>query len=231
VKIAIRAEGPTDIGVLAFDGSLTNGPMLILIEKLDCYQKLYSELGCTDEYNSIEWVYIHKKKIEDSSEKRKQVVLRGKKDKRKESIDTTLLKGFYNNSESFAFLAKEQDSDIAIFFVDTDNDVFEDRYQQTKLGLSKHNFNDTGVPMIPTKISESWLLCCLNKYKNCGKYEKLTSTKTSPQYPKNIRKASGFSEHEIAQNCDPNKINMPSFNRFREDFKKAVNSYIKGVCE
>ena len=63
MKIAIRAEGSTDIGVLAYDGSLSKGPMLILIEKLECYQNLYSELGCTEEYNSIEWVYIHKKTI------------------------------------------------------------------------------------------------------------------------------------------------------------------------
>jgi len=234
VKIAIRAEGSTDIGVLAFDGSLTKGPMLILIEKLDCYQNLYSELGCTEEYNSIEWVYIHKKEIEDSSEKRRQVILRGKKSKRKEFVnkkDEALLKGFYKNSESFAFLAKEQDSDIAIFFVDTDNDVFEDRYKETKLGLAKHNFNDTGVPMIPTKISESWLMCCLGKYKNCIEHENVSTDKTNPNRPKKVCERSGFTRHEIAQNCDPNKIDMPSFNRFREDFKKAVNFYINGVCE
>ena len=79
MKIAIRAEGSTDIGVLAYDGSLSKGPMLILIEKLECYQNLYSELGCTEEYNSIEWVYIHKKTIEDSSDNGRQVILRGKK--------------------------------------------------------------------------------------------------------------------------------------------------------
>ncbi len=233
MKIAIRAEGPTDIGVLAYDGSLTKGPMLILIEKLDCYQNLYSELGCTEEYNSIEWVYIHKKKIEDSSDKRKKVILRGKKSKREEFVnkkDEALLKGFYKNSESFAFLAKEQDSDIAIFFVDTDNDIFEDRYKETKLGLSKYNFNETGVPMIPTKISESWLLCCLSEYKNCIEYENATNNTKSPNYPKKVCDASGFTRHEISENCDPNKIDMPSFNRFREDFKIAINSYIRGVC-
>ncbi|SFV65620.1 hypothetical protein MNB_SV-12-214 [hydrothermal vent metagenome] len=36
---------------------------------------------------------------------------------------------------------------------------------------------------------------------------------------------------KIAQNCNPNKIDMPSFNRFREDFKMAVDACIGGVCE
>ena len=231
MKIAIRAEGSTDMGVLASDGSLIKGPMLILIEKLECYQNLCSELGCTDEYNFIEWVYIHKKKIENSSKERRNVILRGKKSQREELVDGDLLKSFYKNSESFAFLAKEQDSDIAIFFVDADKDSFEDRYQPTKLGLLKHGFNDTGVPMIPTKISEAWLMCCLSKYKNCIGHENVTTDKTNPNRPKEVCDRSGFTRYEIAQNCDPNKIDMPSFNRFREDFKKAVNFYINGVCE
>jgi len=54
VKIAIRGEGITDIGTMN-SGTLTKGAILLLIERLECYQKLYGELGCTDEYNFIEW--------------------------------------------------------------------------------------------------------------------------------------------------------------------------------
>lgn len=231
MKIAIRAEGSTDIGELNIYGSLEKGPMLILLEKLECFQNLYSELGCTAEYSFIEWVYIHKKDIESSSEKRKKVVLRGKKSQREASIDTVLLKGFYNNSESFSSLAKEKEADIAIFFVDVDKDSIEDRYRQVKLGLNKHGFKDTGVPMIPNKISETWLMCCLSKYKNCAEHENSTTDKSSPNYPKKVCDESGYTRHKIAENCDPNQIDMPSFNQFREDFKIAVNSYLSyEVC-
>ena len=115
---------------------------------------------------------------------------------------------------------------MAIFFVDVDKDSLTDRYAQVKLGLKKYGFCETGVPMIPDKISEAWLMCCLSKYEKCEEHEKATSDKTSPNYPKNVCEASGFTRHEIAENCDPNQINMPSFNQFREDFKGAINSYI-----
>ena len=232
MKIAIRGEGPTDIGVLNTDGSLEKGPMLILIEKLDCYQNLYNELWCTEEYNSIQWVYIHKKEIEQSPIKRKRVVLRGKKAQRDKSVDTALLRGFYNNSESFASLAKDRESDLAIFFVDSDKDSMEDRYKQVKLGLAEYGFDKTGVPMIPKSISESWLLCCLNSYQNCKKLEALTNDKSNPDYPKTLIRKSGKFHQEIAESCDSNRIDMPSFNRFREDFKVAINNYMNNkICK
>ena len=83
--------------------------------------------------------------------------------------------------------------------------------------------------MIPVKISEAWLMCCLSRYQNCSDYENSTTDKTSDKYPKKVCDASGYSRHEIAENCDPNRINMPSFNRFRDDFKAAAYSYIR-VC-
>jgi len=225
VKIAIRGEGITDIGTLN-NGSLTKGAILLLIERLECYQRLYHKLGCTEEYNSIEWCYIHKKEIERSSIKRKKVVLRGKKADRIEGADSHILKGFYNNSESFAYLAKEQETDMAIFFVDSDNEAFEVRYRQVKEGLKKGSFDITGVPMIPCKISEVWLLCCLENYINCSKLEALTNDKNHPDYPKTLISKSCKSHNEIAENCDPNMIDMPSFNQFREDFKMAINDYM-----
>jgi len=66
MKIAIRAEGHTDIGELAYDGNLKKGPMLILLEKLDCYQGLLNQLGYDRELDIddfVEWIYIHKNSI------------------------------------------------------------------------------------------------------------------------------------------------------------------------
>lgn len=227
MKIAIRGEGSTDIGSLEADG-LRKGPMLILLEKLDCYHELLSQLGFSDGLNVddfIEWNFIHKDEIKASSSERRTQIIRGKK-------GNTEAKGFYKNSEAFACLAKENNADIAIFFVDTDKESNESRYKAVKSGLQKHNFDETGVPMIPAKISEAWLMCCLEKYTNCENHEKATSDKTSSKYPKKVCENSGYTRHEIAENCNPNKIDMPSFNLFRDDFSLAVNSYMDyKVCE
>ena len=80
------------------------------------------------------------------------------------------------------------------------------------------------MPMIPCKISEAWLLCCLNGYKKYKIFESLTNRKSSVEYPKKQIEASGQTHEEIAKKCDPNQIDMPSFNRFKEN--KVVMSTI-----
>jgi len=225
MKIAIRGEGPADMGVSYYAEPLKKGPMIILIEKLDCYQQLYNILRQTKE--DIEWVYIHKKDMTGSSGNRKKMILRGKKQHRKESdYEKCILKGFYTNSESFGCLAKEQGADIALFFIDRDNDSNETRYKQVKLGLKQSEYDATGVPMMPVKTSEAWLMCCLSQYQNCAKHEQATTDKTSRNYPKKICKASGYTQQQIAENCESNKIDMPSFNRFKENFRGAINAYL-----
>ena len=220
MKIAIRGEGPADMGVSYYADPLKKGPMTILIEKLDCYQQLSAK-------EDVEWIYIHRKNIKESSKKRKKGILRGKKQYRNESdYENGILKRFYGNSESFAFLAKEQGVDIAIFFVDKDNNSNETRYEEVKLGLKKNGYDATGIPMMPVKTSEAWLMCCLSKYQDCAKHERATTDKRSPNYLKKVCKASGYTQLEIAENCDSNKIDMPSFNRFKEDFRGAINAYL-----
>jgi len=226
MKIAVRGEGSTDIGSL-HNGCLDKGPMIILIEKLECFNRMLSNIGFEDglDINDfVEWIYIHKTEIADAEQSRRSIVLRGKKEHRDSYSDLSVLKGFYDNSEAFAHIAKNAEADLAIFFVDTDKDWCEDRYHQVKAGLIKHGFGQTGIPMIPVKISESWLMCYLSDYQNCPKHENATTDKTSPHYPKNVCENSGHTRDEIAENCDPNRIDMPSFNRFRDDFKIAINS-------
>jgi len=234
MKIAVRGEGPTDIGSLN-NGVFEKGPMVILIEKLDCFRQMLSCLGFDDgldENDFLEWSYIHKTEIANEEQNRRKIVLRGKKDYRDSHEDSSALKSFYNNSETFGFLAKNREADIAIFFVDTDNDWCENRYNQVKAGLGKHDYVKTGIPMIPVKISESWLMCCFSNYQDCAKHENATTNTTRPRYPKNVCENSEYTRDEIAENCDPNKIDMPSFNRFRDDFKIAVNQSIKfKVCD
>ena len=65
MRIAIRGEGPADMGGLYYANSFKKGPMVILIEKLDCYKQVSAK-------EDIEWVYIHRKDTIQSSKDRKK---------------------------------------------------------------------------------------------------------------------------------------------------------------
>lgn len=90
----------------------------------------------------MEWMYIPKEKISMQKQHRKKMVLRSTKNSKMKT------KGFFKNAEAFASIAKEKDADIAIFFVDTDKDDYEQRYQSVKDGLKVGGYDETGVPMI-----------------------------------------------------------------------------------
>jgi len=227
MKIAVRGEGATDIGRLLHNGCFEKGPMVMLTEKLDCYKRALCELGYDEGLNAddfIQWHYIHKETIKKARITSKKSILRGKKEHRA-SGDLLEIKGFFEESNSFASLAREVESSIAIFFVDTDKAWCDERYRQAKAGLKVHGFDSTGIPMIPVKISEAWLMCSLSRYQDCARHEEATTDKRSPHYPKNLCDASGKTRHEIADECDPNRINMPSFNRFKEELQKAIETY------
>ncbi len=219
MHIAIRGEGPTDMGRL--DGTtFQKGPMVILIEKMDCFKVMKEKCcGGVDEY--IEWIYVHKNDIKQSKEARKKGVLRSKKQANMKE------KRFFRDAEAFATIAKEKEAEMMIFFVDGDKgdkNEYERRYRSIVSGFTQAGVADRAIPMIPNKISEAWLLCC-ETCENCDKFEKLpTGDESNPRNPKNILRKKGKTVYQIAQECDPNCIDMPSFNRFREDFRRIVNN-------
>lgn len=219
MRIAIRGEGPTDMGRL--DGTtFYEGPMVILIEKLDCFQAM-KEKCCGGVDDCIEWIYIHKDEIKQSKEARSRIVIKSKKKK------DLKIKRFFRDAEAFAVIAKKKEADMMIFFVDGDKgekNEYKLRYDTIVDGFKHAGVADKAIPMIPNKISEAWLLCC-ETCENCSKYEMLpTGDESNPKNPKNMIRQRGKTAYDIAQECDPNCIDMPSFNRFREDFRRMVNN-------
>lgn len=226
MKIALRGEGPTDMGKND-NGNFVKGPMVLLIEKLDCYCSLVEDC-CGGVPEIIEWVLIDKNKIKSDKNNRKKVVLRSLKE------NDLQRKRFVRDAESFSQLAAKEEADFVIFFVDGDKgeqEEYEKRYDSIKDGLKLGGYEKKGVAMVPNKISEAWLLCC-DTPGNCVQYEKLpTGDDSNPRNPKAIIRSRGKTPYQIADECDPNQIDMPSFNRFKKDFKKAINHYCKfKVC-
>jgi len=223
MKIALRGEGPTDMGKND-NGNFVKGPMVLLIEKLDCYHSLLANcFGGEPEY--IEWVLIDKNKIKKDKHKRRTFAQRSLKEQDMER------KGFVRYAESFSHLAAEEEADLVIFFVDADKDEYEKRYKSVKDGLAIGGYKERGVAMVPNKISEAWLLCC-DKPRDCNKYESFpTGDESNSRHPKKMIRDMGKTARQIAEDCDPNQISMPSFDRFREDFKEAINNYCRfEVC-
>ncbi len=212
-----------------WDGTtFQKGPMVILIEKMDCF-KTMKEKCCDGVDECIEWIYVHKNDIKQSKEARKKGVLRSKKQANMKE------KRFFRDAEAFATIAKEKEAEMMIFFVDSDKgdkNEYERRYRSIVIGFTQAGVADRAIPMIPNKISEAWLLCC-ETCKNCDKFEKLpTGDESNPKNPKNIIRKKGKTVYKIAQECDPNCIDMPSFNRFREDLIRMVNNVCGfPVCE
>jgi len=226
MKIVLRGEGRTDVGYVDFEsGEFVAGPMVTLIKKLNCYKKLVEErFGGCDVY--IEWILVDKEKIKQKKKEAKKYQLRGKK-----NTDWNQ-KGFFVQSKLFSELAKEKGADIGIFFVDTDKDDYEARYQSVVDGFEDAGFSDKGLSMIPNKISEAWLLCCCDTSARCSDFERLPSGDDSnPRNPKNIIASMEETRYEIAEDCDPNQLDMPSFNRFREDFSSLINLQYPSTCE
>ena len=222
MRIALRGEGPTDMG-RADDN---DGPMVIMIKKMDCFRKMIEEcFGGIDDY--IEWLYIHKTEIKNSKGARKKGILRSKKNLGLTVDEDFSKKRFFWDAAVFAEIAKEKEADMMIFFVDADKggkNEYELRYESVVNGFTHSGVSDRAIPMIPNKISEAWLLCCV-ECENCDRYENLpTGDESNPRHPKKLIADMGKSPYQIAEECDPNCIDMSSFNRFRDGLSQMINN-------
>ena len=222
MKIYIRGEGVTDVGTISFEGDrVQEGPLIILIKKMACYRNMVEEcFGGVDEY--IEWYIVDKSEIVD--ERKRQTSFYRKKGK-----NDFESKNFVLQAKIFGERVIEMDDAVGIFFVDSDRD--NSRYEAIKKGFEYATNSVEGktrlIPAVPVKTIESWLLCCQESYRNCEEFESYSTS--SPK--KNPKELLNKDRKEMAEECDPNRIEMPSFNRFREDLKSLINSYCsKNIC-
>lgn len=151
---------------------------------------------------------------------------------------------FYKNARALARCAKEKEQEkkeqiIAVLFRDSDGSVsagrgaWNDKWMSIMRGFNDEQY-DLGVPMLPKPKSEAWLLCALKKvpYQNCAVLENRSGSDNSPNALKKelaqLFQGERPSREDLCNmvdngSIDPVRIDMPSFNRFKNRLLEVLD--------
>lgn len=150
---------------------------------------------------------------------------------------------FFLNACAMAKLAQDLseergDEVIAVLFHDSDHTrsskhrEWQRKWDSMIDGFSCEGFS-SGIPMIPNPKSESWLLCALKDlqpYQNCDRIEDESGNDDSPNSLKaQLEKVLGTSPNALmlselvsTREINVKRIDMPSFNRFKERLQECL---------
>jgi hypothetical protein len=150
---------------------------------------------------------------------------------------------FYRAARAFGAWARTEkqrrkEKVVAVLFRDSDNRAssergeWSDKWESMINGFSNAGFS-AGVPMLPKPISEAWLLCALKRkmpYENCAALERRSSSPKAKAPMKKELKDICNGDSSRSYLCDlfekgkieASKIDMPSFNAFRDRLLKVI---------
>ena len=153
---------------------------------------------------------------------------------------------FTRNAQILGRLAKDlerarQDDVIAVLFRDADSThtcnapQWQQKVESMENGFALAEFGN-GVPMVPRPKSEAWLLCAMKNppYQHCNVLEDEPGNDNSPQALKlQLETVVGHNlsaqeQADWVRECrvEPEKITMPSFQRFREALDRALDNVL-----
>ncbi len=227
MHLVLSGEGNSDLGLFcSHNNEFIAGSMYFIVDKLIEKEHDFSY------YSAKEEMITFIPKVELTKLTKRLPPFTGKKG----------LKGtayFTNNAIALARIAKKRakelnDEVVAILFRDSDgtvstfNRMWEDKVTSIENGFKIEKF-DRGIAMIPKPKSEAWLICALKEkpYENCHILEKRSGNDDSPNNLKDELESFGLSNDEINEmiqngNMDIDKINMPSFEYFRNRLKELL---------
>jgi hypothetical protein len=238
--LMLSGEGKTDMGQMvptAKGMRFDPGPMAWIVDRLIENRLKYSLIeGYNADSEGVSFVA------------EKELNERGKKDPAilpgiKRGKGTAL---FVRNTNTLGLMAKalqkETSTDvIAVLFRDTDSTnsasrrVWQDKYDSMKCGFQRAGFPH-GVAMLPLPKSEAWLLCALKQdsYQRCDALEDASGNDDSPNSLKNrLNKLIGHDADAQEQaewvrsgKVDPEQIDMPSYNAFRNELNSVLNAVV-----
>lgn len=157
----------------------------------------------------------------------------------------------YRSARALAALAKnksehEKTPVIAVLFHDSDGTAsagrgdWRDKRDSMIAGFEAEDF-ELGVAMMPKPKSEAWLLCATqqNSYQHCARLEDESGNDASPNSLKKQLAAvldgadSRADINDLLRDkaIDVTRIDMPSFNVFKGDLKRAVEKASKDSHE
>ncbi|MCF4114925.1 MULTISPECIES: hypothetical protein [Dethiosulfovibrio] len=240
----LSGEGPSDMGSCSsgerFCGlgkdDFRPGPMALFVDKLADIILNYSPL------ETYIMAYVSEKGLGDLKEKGRKIFLSGSKAGKGNAY-------FRKNAFLLGRYALEMKEDqgqsvVAILFRDCDGtrssprSEWDDKRKSIVSGFKLAGLR-TGVAMVPKTKSECWLLCAVQEgqsYRDCARFEELSGNDSSEKgAPKKVLREAlgeeGTSEllNDLIRNgtIDPIRIDMPSFNAFKEDFEEAIRIAMK----
>ena len=232
MKCLLLGEGPSDIGVNDDfqEPRFQKGPMTLVIDFLAAKKGVrrtdYGLLSRGDVSRGIK-------------NQRRGVSARPKE------VDPEL-RTVYQSAWYIGKMAVDEKRDVCVYFHDADRTNSEPHYQAQRLesamgvGFALSGFQ-SGVPMIPVPRSEAWLLAYFQKglaqqtaYNKSGRFEKLPANDNSPKSAKKLlQKAVGAQTEEETYpkvmeefgNIDWTRVDMPSYNHFRECLESVLDAY------
>ncbi len=241
LHIVVSGEGKSDIGYC--DNSALNceipkfqpRAMMLMIDKLIAQ---FLEPYLKYEHSVIDYkqvTYVSKQALHNNTN-RKNAFLRSKKYGQGTAF-------YFNNAMTLAKISQEKQKEIgntipiiSILFRDSDgtnsaiNSHYDDKIESMIHGFKASGF-DYGIPMMPKPKSEAWLLCAVkdNPYQNCAKIENESGNDNAPnplktQLETALKKYAPQSIEDLLKddNIDINCIDMPSFNRFKQDLEQTI---------
>lgn len=216
------------------------GPMALLVDQL-----VERQLGYDFSHLDYERVgFVSEKYLVENNlpaRSRKSMMLTGKKNK-------TETRYYFQNARALATVAKEKaieldDRVIAVLFRDGDGTasagrgLYQDKVASMQNGFAIENYQDFGVPMMPNPKSEAWLLCAIkqNPYQHCHLLEQESGNDnahraTLKEQLEEALRVANLNEpiNELIKSgvIDVERIDMPSFNQFKEYLEAAVSKAI-----
>lgn len=222
--IVLSGEGKSDLGYTAYNGDFIKGPMGYAIEYF------FPKAGQHPQYH-----YISETELTKICKGNKRLHLgeRGATEKP--------YKGIYNLAMHLSSYAsnKFKEKHCVVLFRDADgtNSVPRDNWEQ-KVNAVLAGFDTVnkanGVPMIPRPKSEAWLLAYYQEnlpnqkaYNKSGRFEDYSGNDASKNSLKKLlQKAFKGVKNPYdqinGQEIDWDRIDMPSFNRFKERLKEVI---------
>ena len=233
-------EGSTDMGKGPDNSRICEGedyklgPMALIVEQIVSDKHKFSPI----KQNRCGFIPkgLLMKKAKNKRPGKKNSTFPGKKKKKETAY-------FYRTAYAFGILANEESKSrgepiVAVLFRDSDNrnsserGEWSDKWESMINGFSNAEFS-AGVPMLPKPISEAWLICALKQkrpYKNCDALEKRSP---SPRARVSLKKElndvcrgnssrSNLCTFVEKRQVDACKINMPSFNAFKNRLLEVI---------
>ena len=237
--LLLSGEGSSDLGICEPSAQACDragfraGPMAYVVDQCveicQGYEMSHLEVGLVG-YVSESYLAQHKQPTAPKS-----MALRGKK----KPAETRY---YYENARALAAIAQQKsievnDHVIAVLFRDADGTAsagrgqWQDKYDSMQAGFAAANF-ELGVPMLPKPKSEAWLLCAVkqNPYQHCALLEHESGNDHAAN-PLKAQLSTALNGHAatadindliINRQIDIQRIDMPSFNQFKEDLRQVV---------